>query len=140
MEKGTFREDLYYRLSVIPIYVPPLRERKEDIEILMEHFLKVKAIKLGKPIPKIRHDIYEKIINYNWPGNVREMENCIENIVNLDGNTSFNFKIEGLSKEQSNSSEKILEYDMCSLEQWELKAIKSCIDKCNGNITKASEF
>ncbi|WP_127837118.1 sigma-54-dependent Fis family transcriptional regulator [Clostridium prolinivorans] len=140
VEKGTFREDLYYRLSVIPIYVPPLRERKEDIEILMEHFLKVKAIKLGKPIPKIRHDIYEKIINYNWPGNVREMENCIENIVNLDGNTSFNFKIEGLSKEQSNSSEKILEYDMCSLEQWELKAIKSCIDKCNGNITKASRI
>lgn len=50
------------------------------------------------------------------------------------------FKIEGLSKEQSNSSEKILEYDMCSLEQWELKAIKSCIDKCNGNITKASRI
>lgn len=140
VEKGTFREDLYYRLSVIPIYVPPLRERKGDIEILIEHFLKVKAIKLGKPIPKIRHDIYEKIINYNWPGNVREMENCIENIVNLDGNTSFNFKIEGLSKEQSNSSEKILEYDMCSLEQWELKAIKSCIDKCNGNITKTSRI
>lgn len=93
VEKGTFREDLYYRLSVIPIYVPPLRERKEDIEILMEHFLKVKAIKLGKPIPKIRHDIYEKIINYNWPGNVREMENCIENIVNLDGNTSFNLML-----------------------------------------------
>lgn len=139
VEKGTFREDLYYRLSVIPIYVPPLREREGDIEILINHFLKAKAIKLGKPIPKIRYDIYEKLINYTWPGNVREMENCIENIVNMDGSTSFTFETKILEKEELNYSIKALEYNMCSLEEWEKKAIINCIDKCNGNMTKASK-
>lgn len=86
VEKGTFREDLYYRLSVIPIFIPPLRERDGDIEILIEYFLKAKALKLGKPVPKISNYIYDMLINYTWPGNVRELENCIENIVNMDGN------------------------------------------------------
>ncbi|MDD4564619.1 MAG: sigma 54-interacting transcriptional regulator, partial [Eubacteriales bacterium] len=60
VEQGTFREDLYYRLSVIPIYVPSLREREGDVEILIKHFLKVKAMKLAKPIPEIGRDLYEK--------------------------------------------------------------------------------
>ena len=139
VEKGTFRKDLYYRLSVIPIYMPPLRERNGDIELLIKHFLKVKAIKLGKPIPKIRHDIYQKLINYNWPGNIREMENCIENIVNMDGNISFNFDVKNLENRQNDSFVKELEYNMCSLEEWEKKAIFNCLDKCNGNVTKAAQ-
>jgi len=140
IERGTFREDLYYRLSVIPIYVPPLREREGDIEMLIKHFLKVKAVKLGKPIPKVKHDLFEKLIRYNWPGNVREMENCIENIVNLDGNTSFSFETKNLDYKQYNPVESELEYNMSSLEEWEHKAILSCIDKCNGNISKAAQI
>lgn len=136
--KGTFREDLYYRLSVIPIYVPPLRERLGDVELLIKYFLKVKADKLGKPIPKLRYDLYGKLISYSWPGNVREMENCIENIINMDGNITFNFETENFEKKQTNLVQSDLVYDMCSLEEWEEKAILNCIDACNGNMTKAA--
>jgi len=139
VEKGTFREDLYYRLSVIPIFVPPLRERGGDVEILIEYFLRAKAIKLGKPIPKISPDIYEMLINYTWPGNVRELENCIENIVNMNGNTSFKFGNESLEKNKNAPSKKALEYNMCTLEQWDQIAIENCIKNCNGNITEASK-
>lgn len=140
VEKGTFREDLYYRLSVIPINVPPLRERNGDVEILIQYFLKTKAVKLGKSIPKMKNNIYRKLIDYTWPGNVRELENCIENIVNMDGNTSFDFEGDFSMEKQKNISQKVLEYNMCSLEQWDEMAIKSCIEKCNGNITKAARI
>jgi sigma-54 dependent transcriptional regulator, acetoin dehydrogenase operon transcriptional activator AcoR len=137
VENGTFREDLYYRLSVIPIYVPALRERVKDIEILIEHFLKIKSYKLGKPILKIRESIYEKLLNHTWPGNVRELENCIENIVNMNGNTSFNFENKTIKKEENCHSSVNLKYDMCSLEQLEKRAISICINQCDGNISKA---
>ena len=92
IEKGTFRRDLYYRLSVIPIRLPPLRDREDDIMLLFKHFLSVKAEKLRKPIPSISDEIYSNILTYNWPGNIREIENFVENIVNLDGNTTFDIE------------------------------------------------
>lgn len=141
IEKGTFREDLYYRLSVIPIYVPSLREREGDVEILINHFLKVKAMKLEKPIPKIESELYEKLLNYNWPGNIREMENCIENIVNMDGKTSFKFeKSEESEHTPSNVIRRNLEYDMCTLDELEKRAISTCLNHCKGNITKAAKI
>ncbi|WP_434290279.1 sigma-54 interaction domain-containing protein [Clostridium botulinum] len=140
VKKGTFREDLYYRLSVIPICVPPLRERPEDIEILIEHFLNTKSIKLNKAIPNIKSDIYEELINYSWPGNVREIENCIENIVNMDGNVSLNFETKFFDKQQQNLNRNNLELELCSLAQLEKKAIINCIQKCNGNVTKVSKI
>lgn len=140
VKKGTFREDLYYRLSVIPICVPPLRERPEDIEILIEHFLNTKSIKLNKPIPNIESDLYEELINYSWPGNVREIENCIENIVNMDGNVSLNFETKFFDKQQQNLNRNNLEFELCSLAQLEKKAIINCIQKCNGNITRVSKI
>ncbi|APF25659.1 AAA domain family protein [Clostridium sporogenes] len=140
VKKGTFREDLYYRLSVIPICVPPLRERPEDIEILIEHFLNTKSIKLNKAIPNIESDLYEELINYSWPGNVREIENCIENIVNMDGNVSLNFETKFFDKQQQNLNRNNLELELCSLAQLEKKAIINCIQKCNGNITRVSKI
>jgi transcriptional regulator with PAS, ATPase and Fis domain len=140
IERGTFRDDLYYRLSVIPIYVPPLREREDDIELLIRHFLKAKAVKLGKPIPKVRPDVYEKLLRYRWPGNIREMENCIENIVNMDGNTSFSFDGEAEERPRTEQEEDQFAYDMYSLEEWEKKAILACMEKCGGNITRASQI
>lgn len=140
VKKGTFREDLYYRLSVIPICVPPLRERPEDIEILIEHFLNTKSIKLNKSIPNIESDLYEELINYSWPGNVREIENCIENIVNMDGNVSLNFETKFFDKQQQNLNRNNLELELCSLAQLEKKAIINCIQKCNSNITKISKI
>ncbi|WP_368487604.1 sigma-54-dependent Fis family transcriptional regulator [Clostridium sp. BJN0013] len=140
VKKGIFREDLYYRLNVIPIYVPPLRERDIDIKILIDYFLEIKAFKLKKPVPTIKPNIYQKLLNYNWPGNVRELENCIENIVNMNGNTSFVFQNNLPENKQSSSYTTDFQYDMCSLKEWEKKAIINCINNCNGNISKASKI
>jgi PAS domain S-box-containing protein len=80
---GDFREDLYYRLNVIPIFLPPLRERKEDIPLLVEFFLTKICRQLNKEIKKIRWDALEALINYHWPGNVRELENVMERVVTM---------------------------------------------------------
>ncbi len=81
---GTFREDLYYRLSVIPVQVPPLRERPDDIELLANHFLKKYAPAAGKSIRSIRPESIADLRDYDWPGNVRQLENTIERAVALE--------------------------------------------------------
>ncbi len=85
VEKGEFREDLYYRLNVINIRVPPLRERKEDIPLLAEHFLTKEGEKSGQPKKVLTKRALEKLYDYPWPGNVRELQNEIERIVVLSG-------------------------------------------------------
>ncbi|NRT71300.1 sigma-54-dependent Fis family transcriptional regulator [Clostridium beijerinckii] len=90
VQKGNFREDLYYRLCVIPITLPPLRERKGDVKMLIDFFLRIKSFQLNKSIPELDKSLYNKLLDYDWPGNIRELENYIENIVNLDGRSSFN--------------------------------------------------
>ncbi|GAQ25175.1 sigma-54 interaction domain-containing protein [Tepidanaerobacter syntrophicus] len=80
---GDFREDLYYRLNVVPIVLPSLRERKEDIPLLVEHFLRKLCIKLGVKSKSITKRAVESLYNYDWPGNVRELENIIERAINL---------------------------------------------------------
>ncbi len=81
--EGRFRTDLYYRLNVVPIAVPPLRERITDISILVEHFVKKFSEENGRPVLKISKEAMDAFIKYNWPGNVRELENIIERIVIL---------------------------------------------------------
>ncbi len=78
VETGTFREDLFYRLYVVPIFLPPLRERKEDIPILVEHFLRKFSSRYQKPVPAMSEKVIKCLLNYAWPGNVRELENTIE--------------------------------------------------------------
>jgi Nif-specific regulatory protein len=78
---GTFREDLYYRLNVFSIFVPPLRERKDDILLLADHFLAKYAREHGKPIKRIATSTIDMLSSYHWPGNVRELENTIERAV-----------------------------------------------------------
>jgi transcriptional regulator with GAF, ATPase, and Fis domain len=78
MKSQKFRADLYYRLAVFPIYVPPLRERKEDIPLLAYYFLKIYSKKRGKRFSKIPRSDMERLMDYDWPGNVRELENIIE--------------------------------------------------------------
>jgi transcriptional regulator with PAS, ATPase and Fis domain len=83
MERGKFREDLYYRLNVIPIHIPALRERPEDIPPLTEHFIQKVAKKNDKSIEGIDSKALDICIRYAWPGNVRELENAVENAVVL---------------------------------------------------------
>jgi two-component system response regulator PilR (NtrC family) len=90
---GQFREDLYYRLSVIPIEVPPLRERPDDVELLANHFLKKYAPAAGKSIRSIRPESIEALRDYDWPGNVRQLENAIERAVALEMHEELHVEI-----------------------------------------------
>jgi two-component system, NtrC family, response regulator PilR len=81
---GEFREDLYYRINVIPIHLPPLRDRQTDIPILAEHFLAKYATQMRKKVTSISHDTVEMLTAYHWPGNIRELENAIERAVALE--------------------------------------------------------
>jgi DNA-binding NtrC family response regulator len=78
---GRFREDLYYRINVVPIFVPPLRDREGDLPLLIDHFLRVFCAAAKKPLKTMRHDVMEILEDYPWPGNVRELENVIQRLV-----------------------------------------------------------
>src|SRR5438477_3440260 len=88
ISKGNFREDLFYRLNVIPFFVPPLRERKEDVPLLARHFLKEFAAAYGRRSREITDDAIQSLIRYSWPGNVRELRNVIERIVIMNPTTT----------------------------------------------------
>ncbi len=96
---GTFRLDLFYRLSVFPIEVPPLRERKEDIPMLLECFIKRYASRMGKNIKKVDKRTLELFQSYHWPGNVRELQNVIERSVILCEDEVFSVDESWLSRE-----------------------------------------
>jgi DNA-binding NtrC family response regulator len=85
LEQGTFREDLYYRLNVVPISIPPLREHKEDIPYLVDHFIRRFAESSGKAIEGITPEAMKLLVDFHWPGNVRELENIIERAVVMTG-------------------------------------------------------
>ncbi len=85
IEKGNFREDLYHRLSVIVIQVPPLRERKDDIPLLVGNFLEIIAQDMGKPVPNLEPEAVEALKQYQWTGNIRELRNIVERLVILCG-------------------------------------------------------
>ncbi|MFH1220141.1 MAG: sigma-54 dependent transcriptional regulator [Candidatus Eisenbacteria bacterium] len=83
VETGKFRPDLYYRLNVIPVVMPPLRERKDDIPLLVEHFLKIYCESAGRPMKTVSPDAFDILMRHDWPGNVRELENAVERAVIL---------------------------------------------------------
>lgn len=155
VKKGAFREDLYYRLCVIPITLPPLRERKGDVKMLIDYFLRIKSFSLNKTIPKIDEKLYNDLISYNWPGNIRQLENYIENIVNLDGRLSFDLWEEGESLNKNDSEalkqEKVLieensyakdiinNEEVFNLEELEVEAIRKAIHVYNNNMTHAAK-
>lgn len=148
IKEGTFREDLYYRLCVIPIKLPPLRERKGDIRMLIEYFLGMKSMKLEKEIPDISNDLINKLLSYNWPGNIRQLENCIENIVNLNGELSSEIldDSDDIKKElfniSSNNNEiisKNIAEENFNLEDIEKEAIINAIKYNNYNVTKTAK-
>src|SRR4030065_2811399 len=86
VNEGRFRDDLFYRLNVFPIHIPPLRERKEDVPLLVTHFIKKYSQVIGKNVTGIHPKALELLLNYRWFGNVRELENTIERaIVLADG-------------------------------------------------------
>ncbi len=91
IKEGAFRQDLYYRLNVVPIYLPPLRERREDIPLLIQHFLDKFNSENHKNV-RLSGQMVQLLIQYDWPGNIRELENCIERLVVLSEDESVTLK------------------------------------------------
>ncbi len=92
-EAGRFREDLYYRLSVFPIELPPLRERRDDVPVLAEHFVRQVARRLGRPVQRLNQATLAQLAAYDWPGNVRELENAVERAIILSTGGPLRFEI-----------------------------------------------
>jgi transcriptional regulator with PAS, ATPase and Fis domain len=148
VKKGTFREDLFYRLSVIPLFIPPLRKRGDDKNALFEYFLKAKAQKLNKPFPQITPQLKEQIEDYDWPGNVRELENYVENIVNFNGKSTYKIinpsSLNSVEAKPIHSNGFDNNYDIIAkdpsytLDELEKQTIVKYIRCYEGNISKTS--
>jgi len=110
VEKGTFRKDLFYRLNVVSLYVPPLRERREDIPILVEHFRQRYAKEYKKQIKGFKTDAMRQLISYSWPGNIRELENKIRQIIVMSENPVIDIEGFQLGTSQSAAKRSELEY------------------------------
>lgn len=143
--KGKFREDLFYRLNVIHIHLPPLRERKDDIPQLVEHFVKKFNDDNGFAVTGLDTGALDVLLAHDWPGNIREIENAIERAVVLTRNgliksTLFNFKkTGGKDITFANHSGENLEAGM-TIEEAEKKLIYKTLDSCKQNRTRAAEM
>jgi len=142
MEKGMFRQDLFYRLNVISINVPPLRERKEDIPLLTEHFLKAARAKIGKEIKGISQRTMNFFMKYDWPGNVRELKNLIERATVLSEDEVIDIKSlpEDLYQLESSFTKEKDSTLFEKLESFEKKLIEKAMEKANWNQTKAAQI
>jgi DNA-binding NtrC family response regulator len=89
VRQGRFREDLYYRINVVPIFVPPLRDREGDLPLLADHFLRIFCAAAKKPLKNMQHDVMEILEDYPWPGNVRELENVIQRLVIMNNSSTI---------------------------------------------------
>ena len=89
VRKGRFREDLYFRINVVPIAIPPLRERKGDIALLVDHFLRIYCAAAKKPVKTMKPDVLEILEDYRWPGNVRELENIVQRLVVMNDSSTI---------------------------------------------------
>jgi len=143
VKDGRFREDLYYRLNVVPIALPPLRERKEDIPPLAEHFLAHYREKNRKPLKGISGKALDLLVRYDWPGNIRELENCIERAVIMARDevivpADFPLQIQMLYGEGENDGFDI-PYGI-GLEEMERVLIVKTLAETGGNRTRASEI
>jgi len=131
---GTFREDLYYRINTIELKLPPLRERKDDIEILTNHFISVFGKKYLKTSLKISGNVIDKLLNYSWPGNIRELKHTIEKAVILNDSgvlTGSDFQFINDEKPKGTGTLK-------TLAEIESEAIKNALARNNGNVRYAA--
>lgn len=143
---GLFREDLYYRLNVFPVRIPPLRERREDIPVLASGFASKFSLELNKPVPEIAGSAMDALIAHQWKGNVRELENCIERAVILAdagviGLEHLGLPVQTAGPEAGRSGEALPLHEVggraSSLA--EARAIRAALESSGGNKTKAAE-
>jgi DNA-binding NtrC family response regulator len=142
LEEGTFREDLYYRLNVVPINIPPLRERKEDIPFLAEHFVRKLSAETGSTAKAISEAAIRKLMEYHWPGNVRELENVIERSLVLCSRTTLepeDIKLEASPRAVKPATGNFLP-EGYTLEEYEQALIREALRRANGNKSQAARL
>lgn len=141
LDEGTFRSDLYYRLNVFPIYMPPLRERKTDILLLADHFLEKYSKENSKDIRRLSTPAIDMLMQYHWPGNVRELENCIERAVLLCDERvihSYHLPPTLQTGEESDTVPALsLEEAMANMER---EMIIDALKNTHGNMSKAAQM
>ena len=149
VKEGYFREDLFYRLNVVPINIPPLRERKEDIPLLINYFLKKFVSQYEDALPDVSQEVMDVLLAYNWPGNVRELENVIEHSVAFSKSKGISIetlpeylrrvdiRTDLLSMDLSNKQEINLQDALTEVEK---KLIQWAHQKTNGNQVKMAEI
>jgi len=138
VEKGDFRSDLYYRLNVITISVPPLRERREDIPLLVSHFIDVFNKKNNKDIQGVEDSVMNMLCNYDWPGNIRELENTIERAVILCLYDQIN--MDSMPRKLRTLGDDTPGQEQFNLHEIERRVIRNALDETYWNQTKASEL
>jgi DNA-binding NtrC family response regulator len=142
LEQGTFREDLFYRLNVVPMNIPPLRERKEDIPLLAEHFVKKLARDSGSLVESISDAAMKKLLSYHWPGNVRELENIIERSLVLCSGTRLDaadIKLDLAPRSRTPVAEGFLPEGM-TLDEYEQALIREALHRADGNKSHAARL
>jgi DNA-binding NtrC family response regulator len=143
LEQGTFREDLYYRLNVVPLNIPPLRERKQDIPFLAEHFVEKLGPDTGRSVVGITDAAMAKLAAYHWPGNVRELENVIErSLVMCPGGTldAADIKLEAVPAPRAQNHEPHFLPDGLTLDQYEQEIIREALRRADGNKSQAARL
>lgn len=137
---GTFREDLFYRLSVIPIHLPPLRKRREDIPLLVEHFIEKHNRKCQRQVQGISKRALDMLMAYDWPGNVRELEHAIERILILeDGNIILPEQLPAFIKKKSNGF-RVFSEEVCTLDELEKRYIQFVLRRTKGKRQEAAHL
>jgi DNA-binding NtrC family response regulator len=140
LEEGTFREDLYYRLNVVAIDIPPLREHKEDIPALAQFFLEKFARESGKPAHNITPAAMKMLMDFHWPGNVRELQNVIERAITLSTGSTLDvadIHIDTARRAHVESGSAVLPEGM-SMEQWEEELLREALKRASGNKSQAA--
>jgi DNA-binding NtrC family response regulator len=144
LEEGRFREDLYYRLNVVPINIPPLRNRKEDIPFLAMHFVQKLSRELGSSAKEISPAAMDRLLEHSWPGNVRELENTIERSLVLGSGDVLqpaDIRIElPRSMQIAVSQQSLLLPEGETLEHWEQMMIREALRRANGNKSQAARM
>ena len=152
VKNGKFREDLYHRINIFPITLPSLRERREDIPLLVDYFLEQLRNELGKPLPGLSQKAMDIFLSYNWPGNIRELKNCLERAAILSQNELIrpeHLTIDyGLSKEEkilSDEKDKLqiridLSSKETSLDTIVDNVLQKTLEKCNNNKSLAADM
>ncbi len=146
--KGSFREDLYYRLNVLRIHIPSLRERPADIPLLVRHFLRKYALRDGKPIPTVDPEALQLLSSYPWPGNVRELENLVERLIVLNRKPQIGVKdlqpylgaTRGGGPNGSAAAIGVPMNGLRRLDVIEKEEIRKALSICSGNVSHASKM